>query len=209
MGRQEDAFVTGEGNAWHARNVGKPRHSVVCDAIRAAHIKPNRAIEIGCGDGLNIGEIEYHYGCDAEGVDPSTEAIKHAHENYLDVDFFLGTASKMKVITGQFDLVVYGFCLYVCDRNDLAEIVAGGDGILEDGGHLVIHDFDPNHPHRVKYHHLDGVFSYKMNYAKLWLANPAYSLVSKTTFLDNTAIWILKKDVEAGWSLIERENHET
>jgi hypothetical protein len=94
---------------------------------------------------------------------------------------------------------MYGFCLYLCDRESLPLIVAAGDAALMDGGYLVIQDFDPDYPHKVPYHHVPGLFSYKMNYARLWLANPAYRLVRKNTFDDGTAVWVLKKDVAAGW----------
>ncbi|MGB6911936.1 MAG: hypothetical protein WBE42_04170 [Pseudolabrys sp.] len=39
------------------------------------------------------------------------------------------------------DLLIYGWCLYLCDREDLFKIVTEGDRILKDSGYLVVYDF--------------------------------------------------------------------
>ena len=198
MGHQEAEFLKSEGNAWHDRNVHKIRHSVVLDAIQAHKIAPKSAIEIGCGNGLNIAEIVHHFNCEGTGIDPSETALADARKQYPQIKFIQGTASY-RFLLREYDLVIYGFCLYLCDREAISHVVSVGDLALHDGGHLVIQDFDPEHPHKVPYHHKDGLFSYKMDYSKLWLANPAYSLVSKTVIPDGTAVWVLKKDIAAGW----------
>src|SRR6266446_2395636 len=197
MGHQETEFLKGEGNAWYYRNVDKPRRLPVLEAIKICP-SPKKAIEFGCGDGHNIGNIQKTYECEAVGIDPSAVALVSARKAFPKVKFITGTASY-RFLLREYDLVVYGFCLYLCDRESLSSIVSVGDLALKDGGHLIIHDFDPEYPHKVPYHHKNGLFSYKMDYSKLWLANPAYSLVSKTTIPDGTAVWVLKKDIAAGW----------
>jgi len=200
MGHQEAEFLKGEGNAWHQRNVanlGRVEHPII-DALRSHDIKPKRAIEIGCGYGYNIGAIQALYECPAVGIDPSDEAISFGRKTYPKVKFITGTASYQHFLR-EHDLVIYGFCLYLCDRESLSSIISVGDLALQDGGHLIIHDFDPEYPHKVPYHHKAGLFSYKMDYSKLWLANPAYSLVSKNVIPDGTAVWVLKKNISTGW----------
>ncbi len=197
MGKQETEFLKGEGDAWHRRNIDKIKGTPVLQAIITLP-SFKKVVEFGCGDGINIGHIQLTNDCEAIGIDPSKEAIAAARKTYPKVKFIAGTASYCLLLR-EHDLVIYGFCLYLCDRDTLSHVVSVGDLALQDGGHLIIHDFDPEYPHKVPYHHKDGLFSYKMDYSKLWLANPAYSLVSKTVIPDGTAVWVLKKNIAAGW----------
>jgi hypothetical protein len=108
-------------------------------------------------------------------------------------------------------LVIYGFCLYLCDRRDLFRIVAEGDRVLTNGGHLVIYDFLPQAPHRRDYHHDSRVLSFKMNYAEMFCANPVYRNLAtqivaagdgnEPTEDERIAVTVLKKDLNAGFPL--------
>lgn len=201
MGRQETEFLNGEGDQWHARNKDKP-YSHLRNGIIAASLssEPKSILEVGCGDGRYLADLQNLYDCKCVGLEPSDAAVTAGRKEYPGVIFILGTASY-RFLLKEYDLVIYGFCLYLCDRSSLSHLVSVGHGALKNGGHLVIHDFDPDHPHRVPYHHMEGLFSYKQDHSKLWLANPAYSLVTKTKFDDGTAVWVLKKDMAAGWPL--------
>lgn len=199
MGRQENEFLNGEGDCWYERNKDKPgnytRNGIIADNTP----EPSSILEIGCGDGRYLFDLHNLYGCKCTGVDPSEAATTIGRKRYPEINFFQASSSLLP--SGEHDLVIYGFCLYLCDRDGLPDIVVSGDDVLRDGGHLVIHDFDPDHPHKVPYKHAEGLFSYKQDYSKLWLANPAYSLVNKTVIEDGTAVWVLKKDIAAGWPL--------
>src|SRR5262249_17406472 len=85
-------------------------------------------------------------------------------------------------------------CLYVTDPSELSGVVARADRALEVDGYLVIHDFDPDHHHRVRYEHREGLFSWKMDYSELWLAYPQYQLIDKVKPDNDTAIWLLRKN---------------
>lgn len=202
MGEQAAIFIASEGDEWHRRNLDKGRMLPVVDMSEYVD-KITSAVEFGCGAGLNIGEIQYQRGCAALGIDPSSEAISFAREKYPKAKFLQGTANYHFLDRGGHDLLVYGFCLYLCDRESLQSIVSIADNALRDGGHIIIQDFDPEYPHRVPYHHVPGMFSYKMDHSKLWLANPAYSLVRKEVYADGEAVWLLKKDTKAGWGKAE------
>jgi ubiquinone/menaquinone biosynthesis C-methylase UbiE len=200
MGRQETEFLNGEGDQWYARNKDKPgiyrRNHIIADHIS----EPSSILEIGCGDGRYLFDLQNLYDCKCTGIDPSDVATTVGRERYHDINFICGTANH-QFPPNEFDVVIYGFCLYLCDRDKLSRIAAIGDGVLRDKGHLIIHDFDPEHPHSVPYRHAEGLLSYKQDYSKLWLANPTYSLVNKTTTEDGAAVWVLKKDIAAGWPL--------
>lgn len=197
MGRQSDIFLKGEGAAWLERNKDKidRENDPVLAAIREAKIRPRNVLEIGCANGWRLDILRDEFECEAIGQDPGASGLASW--------IYKGTADDTNWESGCFDLLIYGFCLYLCDREDLFKIVAEGDRVLRDGGYLVIWDFYPEYPHAVPYRHYDGIFSYKMDYAQLWLANPAYSLFWRTLHDvtndpgDMTAVTILKKGMSA------------
>lgn len=213
MGLQSAAFLNTEGNRWYERNKDKPREEdQVCALIKELKIEPKSVLEVGCSMGRRLRALNKQYDCFVCGVDPSTDAIRHwlKQKNAHGV---IGTATSLPGGNDRFDLVIFGFCLYVCDREDLFKIVAETDRVLQDQGHLVIHDFFSEAPHSRRYSHYDGLRSYKMDYAKLWLANPAYSLVRQQVYDaephsefqgdDNKyAVSILKKDIAGGFPLV-------
>lgn len=199
--RQETAFWAGEGDAWFRRNPSTTLNPVVISAIAALDIKPKKILEIGCGTGKYLNALWMLYGCSCIGVDPSGEAIAFGRENYPDLKFYLGTSeSAYTMLRGEeFDLIIYGFCLYVVGRDGVFYAVTSADSLLKEGGHLAIHDFHPALPQKVPYHHKEGLFSYKMRYADLWLANPAYQFVSEDPTASGEAITIIRKGSWDRW----------
>jgi len=96
-----------------------------------------------------------------------------------------------------FDIVVFGFCLYLCDREDLFRIAQEADRVLKPDGWLIIHDFFAKTPTRREYHHKPGLFSYKMDYRRLFDWHPAYTCFSdelnhhgRREFTDDPQEWV-------------------
>ena len=81
-----------------------------------------------------------------------------------------------------YDLVYFGFCLYLLDRRDLFSAIAEADRVLKNGGFVAITDFDPISQHKRPYHHKDSVFSFKQDYSKFFTGSGMYFLVSKSSF---------------------------
>src|SRR5207253_396680 len=75
----------------------------------------------------------------------------------------------------KFDIVIFGFCLYLCDREDLFRIASEADRVLKNPGWLLILDFYSPAPLKRDYHHRSGLFSYKMDYRTLFLWNSSYT----------------------------------
>jgi ubiquinone/menaquinone biosynthesis C-methylase UbiE len=76
---------------------------------------------------------------------------------------------------GSFDVLLFGFCLYLCDPEDLFRIAAEADRVLKPTSWLLIHDFfSPAHIRR-PYHHKNGVITNKMDFRKLFDWHSAYS----------------------------------
>lgn len=198
MGYQENIFLNGEGNAWYHRNKNKQRPDEILPILIKLAIKPLDVAEFGCGDGWRLAGIKHAFpSATCWGLDPSKDAIHAGSLKYPDINLREGVASGFWAM--KYDLVIFGFCLYVTDPLELFRVTFHSDYALFNHGHIIIHDFDPDHAHKVTYHHEPGLFSWKMDYSKLWLANPAYSLVHKEVISDGTAIWVLKKDIAAGW----------
>jgi ubiquinone/menaquinone biosynthesis C-methylase UbiE len=200
--KQSDIFRDGEAEEWLARNYNQLHNKEddpVIDAIINAKIKPTTALEVGCSNGWRVKLMKRKLACDAYGIDPMFKT-KLWNCSY-------GTADDLsRFASERFDLLVYGWCLYLCDREDLFKIVCEGDRVLQDGGFLIVYDFHVARPYKKKYKHKTGVFSFKMDHAQLWLANPNYRLVSRQLFEngDNrTSITIIRKSISEGWPLYD------
>ncbi len=194
--KQQAAFWAGEADAWFERNRDKEPNPLVIAAYWNIDANPKKILEIGCGDGRYLKSLHTYFGCECLGVDPSQQAIEHGRTLYPDLKLYRGSAeTAYKMFRGEkIDILIFGFCLYVLDREDLFSTVAFADALLADGGHLAIHDFHPSLPKAVPYHHKEGLFSYKMKYGDLWLANPAYEWMSEVKTADEEAVTVLRKD---------------
>ena len=213
--KQSTVFLKYEGDKWYARNFNKPREpDPVFEAIKALDLKPKRVLEIGCGNGWRLKLLREHIKCVGYGMDASKDAINDAPNSIekYGIQCWRGTADDIRRLPdNSVDMVIYGFCLYVVDREDLPTIVKESDRILRDNGHIVIHDFYTPRPYSRIYEHRAGVRSYKQNYGLLWLGNPSYRLLNQQLRGDGddqTAVTILKKNMAEGWPLMT-ENHTT
>ena len=197
MMRQAKSFYHGEGTAWLERNQDNltGENDPVMESLKLAGIEPNSALEIGCSNGWRLRLLEKKYKCMTTGVEPTP---------LLTGNILRGTADDLPINQLTFDLVIYGWCLYLCDREDLFRIAAEGDRVLQEEGYLLIHDFHPDFAHKRKYKHKEGLFSFKMDHAQLWLANPTYSLYRRYmngSGDDQTSVTILRKNSSRGWPL--------
>jgi len=199
--KQSEIFLRSEGDGFHRRNqrvfaeLGSgSQDDQVIQCLRTLALKPKRILEIGCSNGWRLDLIRRELGAECFGVDPSSEAVSQGAASYPDVTLTTGTAERLPYKAGSFELVVFGFCLYLCDRQDLFVIAAEADRVLADGGYMIILDFYPPLPYRNRYKHVDGLFCYKMDYAAMFLWNPAYALISRVVFADRGADMINPDD---------------
>lgn len=185
---QKNAFVDGEADAWFSRNKAQldaPSAIRTELAQRIARHLPQQqgdhghVLEIGCGQGANLAELACRARIRGHGVEPSEMAVDVGRKAHPEIEFHCGTADALPWADERFDLVWFGFCLYLVDRSLLLRCVAEADRVLKQGGVLAILDFDPARPGKRPYHHRPGLWSYKMDYSALFLANPAYRLMEK------------------------------
>ena len=199
MIRQKEAFLSSEGDAWLARNEAALR---ACDwsrdpvCVKLAALWPAgtraRVLEIGCSDGSRLKHLASAHGHQVCGVDPSEQAVARARERGIQA--LRATADALPFADASSDVVIFGFCLYLCDDGDLFRIAQEADRVLAAPGWLLILDFEARAPLYRPYHHRAGVTSRKMDYKSMYLWHPAYTLASHEKFDHRTLQWTDEPD---------------
>jgi ubiquinone/menaquinone biosynthesis C-methylase UbiE len=210
---QKDIFLQSEGDAWFERN----EHSLACDVLAepvlkplmALGVKPKRLLEIGCSSGSRLAVIAKVLGSECHGLDPSAKAIEHGQNQYPNLLLRQGTADELPFEPGHFDVIIFGFCLYLCDPSDYFKIAWQADRVLADKGFLIIKDFFSAQPYRNAYSHIEALYSHKTEFSKMFSWHPAYTLLSRCylehsepiTFDENERITVdlMRKDIGASF----------
>jgi ubiquinone/menaquinone biosynthesis C-methylase UbiE len=218
--KQRDIFLGGEGDAYFRRNAPAyasqeaGRTSMPLQVLKHYVHTGTRVLEIGCANGVNLEALRRQAGCVGSGVDPSAEAVETGKRDFPSLDLHRATADALPFPDASFDLVWFGFCLYVTDRALLPRVVAEADRVLKDGGFLAIVDFDPGAAMKRRYHHADGITTYKTDYARMFLGYPQYVLVEKRSFShagerfesdpgERLAIQVLNKHLGGGYAVVD------
>jgi ubiquinone/menaquinone biosynthesis C-methylase UbiE len=194
--KQSEIFLNSEGDGFYRRNQRdlveagtRAQDDQIIRCLRTLPVKPKRILEIGCSNGWRLELMRREFGAECFGIDPSAAAVSEGGATYPGVSLSTGTAERLPYESDSFELVIFGFCLYLCDRQDLFTIAAEADRVLADGGFLMILDFYPPLPYRNGYKHFGGLYCYKMDYAAMFLWNPTYCLTSRQVFADRASDW--------------------
>jgi len=184
--KQKEIYQISEGNAWFHRC--KESHHL-CEAdwidddivnfMRHVGIAPQKVLEIGCSNGKRLHILQTLFNSKGVGIDPSIEAIDDGKKRFPNLSLSTGTADDLAFEDNTFDTIILGFFLLMCDRDELFKIAMEVDRCLKDGGTLIIQDFHPPFPYKNSYGHLEGLYSYKMDYASMFTWNPAYVEIAK------------------------------
>jgi SAM-dependent methyltransferase len=121
------------------------------------------------------------------GIDPSARAVARAAERGVRAE--RSTADRLPYGDGSFDVVMFGFCLYLCDDDDLFAIAREAHRVLAARGWLFIMDFEKPTPTYSDYRHRAGVRTRKMDYKTMFLWHPAYTLASHEKLHHETLQW--------------------
>lgn len=209
---QTQVFLDEEADNWFERNFsGRTKQSPESDLALQYLLKgqwdQQHIVEIGCSDGWRLAKLSERYNCQLTGIEPSEKALVAGRERYTDViDFRHATAASTGLPDHCADVVIHGFCLYLCDRSELFKIAYETNRILNDGGMLLIVDFLPPFAYRNPYHHKPGLFSYKMNYADMFLWNPEYSLeYQEIDQLAGTQQRVISPDTRFGLTVLRKQ----
>ena len=180
---QKDIFLDGEGDEWLKRNkrnlaidsknmkVNKEFLSYLLN-LPIPNNKKIKILEIGCGEGTLLYHLSKQTKWSLFGIDPSKKAIKIAQE--LGINAKVGTAEKLPFIDKEFDLIIFGFCLYLCDTNDLFKIAYEANRVSKIESWISIIDFWSYDLKKIPYKHKEGLFSNKYDFSRMFNWHPSY-----------------------------------
>ena len=94
----------------------------VLASIRSLSLQPTSVLEVGCSNGWRLEAFRKTYAIRCWGIDPSADAIKEGKTLFPQISLVRGTADSLPFGADMFDLVIFGFCLYLCDREDLFKL---------------------------------------------------------------------------------------
>lgn len=178
---QDELFWTSEADAWFERNraalaARDLADDPVLEALDAVGAQPASVLEIGASNGYRLHAVHERYGAACTAVEPSAAAIANGRQRYAPVRFERGVAHDVPIDGERFEVVILHFVLHWVDRRHLLASVAEADRLLADGGLLVLGDFCPGRPQRVRYHHRPDAdaWTYKQDYDALVLATGWY-----------------------------------
>lgn len=123
---QEFEFLNGEDDKWFQRNKQTLENrtfdyptSIIMRTLQNHTDNINSILEIGCNNCTKINDWANHLNAKGFGVDPSQSAILEGQIKYKHLELSQGTATKLPFSNDFFDLVFFGFCLYLLDRKDI------------------------------------------------------------------------------------------
>jgi ubiquinone/menaquinone biosynthesis C-methylase UbiE len=191
---QDAVFAAGKADQWFERNRAKLNADDLMDRdpilrlLRDQGVRPRHCIEVGAANGYRLEAIRQAFGSRVTAVEPSGKAVADGRRRFPHVRFSQSLAHQLTGVgDGEADLVLVSFVLHWVDRSRLLASVAEIDRVLEDGGALLIADFLPAAPQRVRYHHLPDqeVWTFKQDYAALFASAALYQVGRRVT-LDYT-----------------------
>ncbi len=212
---QAEAYLDTAGDAYYKRNepdFGKT--DPIMPILEAAGIRPTAALEIGCANGWLLRRIKSKYDCEVRGVEPSAKACAIGNKA-LGGDYIKqGVAQDLSMFQDNaFDLVIYGWCLWLCDPRTIFKVVAEGDRVLREGGFLIVLDGIPARPFWYKYAPPGSeeaekeMVGWMMDHTPFWLAHPGYRKLGEAVtwkgicnvnFLMLEAATLMQKNIAAG-----------
>ena len=184
---QKDKFLSAEGNKYFSRNFLETEQEKI-DFIKKDPLIPLildipdddnqlNILEIGFGQGLRLKELGIRKNWILNGVDPSLEAVNHGLK--IGINAKQGTADKLPFKDNSMDLLIFGFCLYVCDNEDLFKIAAEANRVLKNRSWIAIYDFWSFSPIKNIYSHDPTMNSFKNNRNLMFDWHPYFEVVSQ------------------------------
>lgn len=188
---QSQIFLLNEGDKYFLRNIEQNKKKNFSNDILTSLVKNKikrrknyRVLEIGCSSGHRLKFLKDKYNKNFYfGIDPSALAINFIKRNFKTIKAYQQTANSIKFKKESFDIVILGFCLYLCDDKDLFKISSEVFRILKKKGNIFIEDFIIKKPKYVPYKHKKGIFCRKMNYIAMFSWHPRIKLLRKKTYL--------------------------
>lgn len=189
---QGEVFLGGEADEYFSRNHSRvdisPARQLLGEWCNPHKKDVGRILEIGAGNGIPLAYLCNVLDAQGFGIEPSKKAVENWSLIRGDIaggasaSLRVGLANEIPFEDKSFDLVIFGFCLYLVDRSLLYRAIAEADRVLRDGGFLGIEDFDSPIPYSNKYCHKEGILSYKSDYSNIFTSSGHYHLISKHSY---------------------------
>lgn len=149
--------------------------------------KKIKVLEIGCGDGKRLTFLKKKFkNVQFYGLEPSKRATKGNHKSNI---IKIGTAEKLPFKENFFEIIIFGFCLYLTDNEDLFDIANEAYRVTKDKSWIIIEDFDTDQTYFKEYKYNKKIKIRKMDYSKMFLWHPNLSLYSKEKYNHNGKNW--------------------
>lgn len=172
---QDRIFKKGEGDNWFTRNkealkAANIKNDIIVRMMDYLGIRPRKILEIGCANGYRLHYLKTKYRCDCTGIDCSKAAIEDGIKRFAGIRLVCCGADKLGFNNSAFDIVIINFVFHWIDRSLLSRVALEADRVLKDKGLVIIGDFYPRRPMKVRYYHLKGgrVFTYKDDYSLMF-----------------------------------------
>jgi len=182
--KQNKIFLKSEGDSFFIRNRNtwfNDKDLIVEKVVKLNRQKKIKSIlEVGCGDGWRLDLIEKKLNIKCYGIEPSKKALKNSKNKKIKI--VRGTADKLNFKNSQFDILIYGFCLYLVDVEDLFKVVYEADKVLKKNSYIIIYDFYSKKSKYLNYRHDKRVKVHKYDFSKIFLWHPRYKLVEQKVF---------------------------
>jgi ubiquinone/menaquinone biosynthesis C-methylase UbiE len=207
---QTSAFLDGEGDNWFKRNRESLTSQsfsteVLTRVLSNSHFEIQSILEIGCSNGFHLNELGKAFNAKCYGIDPSSAAISAGSKAFPSLNLSVGIGHNLNFNDESFDLIHFGFCLYLFDRSDIFQAIAEADRVLQSGGFLAITDFDPNTRQKNEYHHFPRLSSFKNSYSDFFTGGGHYSLIAKESFSHSNKYFTVENDERIATSILFKE----
>ena len=207
-------FKSKEGDKYFLRNHDKLKkinyetdklQIIISNKISNLTKKKIRVLEIGCGDGGRLSYLKQKFKkVKFYGLEPSKKAKKN---NYKFNKIKIGTAEKLPFKKNYFDILIFGFCLYLTDSEDLFQISNEAYRVTKKKSWIIIKDFDTETTLFKKYKYNKNIKVRKMDYSKMFLWHPNFILHSKEKYNHDRNNWT--DDIDKHISIVQiRKNVE-
>jgi len=181
---QKNLFLKNEANNWFERNKNllkkkNYKRDFIIKEVEKLITKNNikNILEIGCGDGKRLSYLKKKNKVNCFGIDPSSKSLKTNEDKNIKLE--KGTADELPYASGKFDLIIFSFCLYLCDDESLLKIINETFRVTRKNSFIIIYDFFYNGILYNTYKYNNLIKTRKMNYSKLFLWHPKTDLNKK------------------------------
>lgn len=98
--------------------------------------------EVGCFTGIQLNYLCNEFNCKGIGIDASEKSILKAKKKYKNILFKQGVSTTLELEDDSFDLMCFGFFLYILSNKDYNKSIEQAKKKLKKGKFLYIFDFD-------------------------------------------------------------------